>query len=94
MGRREREGAQARAYGEGGQAGGRGQEQGAGRSGVSGQGVRASWQEGQVEKAPYGPSEVGRCTRMRAARWDSAEQKLKLICFYFIQLQLSINILL
>ena len=36
MGRREREGAQARAYGEGGQAGGRGQEQGAGRSGETG----------------------------------------------------------
>ena len=36
MGRREREGAQARAYGKGGQAGGRGQEQGAGRSGGTG----------------------------------------------------------
>ena len=36
MGRREREGAQARAYGEGGQAGGRGQEQGTGRSGETG----------------------------------------------------------
>ena len=36
MGRREREGAQARAFGEGGQAGRRGQEQGAGRSGGTG----------------------------------------------------------
>ena len=36
MGRREREGAQAGAYGEGGQAGGMGQEQGAGRSGGGG----------------------------------------------------------
>ena len=36
MGRRKEEGAQARTGGKGGQAGGRGQEQGAGRSGVTG----------------------------------------------------------
>ena len=44
IGRREGEMAQMRAYGGGGQAGGRGREQGAG--GWAGQGVRASWQEG------------------------------------------------
>ena len=42
----------------------------------------------------YGRSEAGRCARMRVSWWGSADQKLKLICFYFIQLQLSINILL
>ena len=36
-------------------------------------------------------SEPGSCARMRAAWWGSAEQKLKLICFYFIQLQLWIT---
>ena len=38
-----------------------------------------------------GQSEAGRCARMRAAWLGSAEQKLKLIYFYFIQLQLWIT---
>ena len=92
MGRREREGAQARAYDEGGQAGRRGQEQGAGRS--SGTGRAGKLAGGVGGEGTYGQSEAGRCARMRAAWWGSAEQKLKLICFYFIQLQLPINILL
>ena len=46
------------------QAGGGGKRTRADRAG---QGMRVSWKEGQMEKAPSGRSEAGRCARMRAA---------------------------
>ena len=92
MGTREGEGAQARAYGKGGQAGGRGQEQGASRldgterAGKLARGCR--WR-----RHPTGKVKLDAAPGCKLP--DGAPQNKNLNYFFlYIQLQLSINILL
>ena len=90
MARRKGKGAQARTGGKGGQTDGRGQEQGSfrfdgtGREGKFAGGGRNRWRARVEEADVDGRTKRGRCMRVVCLVVAAQQQKLKLMCSYFI----------